>query len=235
MSTVSEAFDGSEIHLFGTSFAIQGVTIDGLQIGVPIEIEQRDVMLSGSLANLSEFSFYLRSKYGYFPYLPRDYFDENALLTVTLVHNPGDYNGDGHVDDEDYLVWQAAMLTGDLAADGNYDRLVSQEDYSVWKQRFGTIYVAPEPTSLFLLLSIAVTFITAAPRSPRKPGFVAFPGSSLTCAYEMPPLRGLFRPAGEDFIRLVFRGLAHPGYVMSPLLRLGLSSASGVRAVWSDP
>jgi hypothetical protein len=78
---------------------------------------------------------------------------------ITLVHNPGDYNGDGHVDDADYAVWEMAMWTGDLAADGNYDLWVSEADRDVWQSRLGTVYFGvPEPATMslgLLLLSLA--------------------------------------------------------------------------------
>jgi hypothetical protein len=158
-------FDGSHCNVFGTAFALDGVNIAGLQIGVPVEIRQRDLVLSGVLANDQPFDFYLESQFVFFrPFSSPDFFEATASVTVTLVNNPGDYDGNGRVDDADYLVWQAAMWTGDLAADGNYDRRVTEADRDVWQERLGTVYFVPESKTASYLFSIALTSILAGVR-----------------------------------------------------------------------
>lgn len=48
---------------------------------------------------------------------------------------PGDYDGDGSVDEFDYLKWrvdfgQVGMF---LASDGNHDQIVDAADYTIWR------------------------------------------------------------------------------------------------------
>ncbi|TWU25972.1 beta strand repeat-containing protein [Bythopirellula polymerisocia] len=160
-----KVFDESAVHLFGTGFTIDAISIDNLAIGVPHTIHQRDVSLAGTLAYGSKFEFGLNSSFFLGSKMNPDYFAPEALITVTLVHNPGDYNGDGFVDDVDYAVWQRAIQTGDLAADGNYDRLVDEIDRDVWQEAFGTTYFSvPEPASICLLF---VSVVTLASRNGR--------------------------------------------------------------------
>jgi len=51
---------------------------------------------------------------------------------------PGDYNGDGTVDNDDYTTWKSNF--GDttlLTADGNGDGKVDAADYSIWRDNVG--------------------------------------------------------------------------------------------------
>jgi hypothetical protein len=51
---------------------------------------------------------------------------------------PGDYDGNGSVGEEDYLLWRATFgQTGDLAADGNGNGTVDAADYTVWRDHLG--------------------------------------------------------------------------------------------------
>jgi hypothetical protein len=155
------AIAGSEFHLFGSSFLLDGVAIANLVAGQMFVISDRDVTLSGRLADGSTFSFRLDSNTFGWP----DYFDSNALLTVTSILY-GDYNGNGAVDMGDYVVWRNSFgSTTNLAADGNRNGLIDQADYSFWKSRFGATTGgnmlpvagrAPEPATLGHLL-VAIT------------------------------------------------------------------------------
>jgi hypothetical protein len=142
---------GSEVHLFGYSFFLDGVAIANLVPGMALPIAARNVALSGTLADGSAFTFYLDT----FAY--SNSFSLDALLTVTSVLY-GDYNGDGIVDTSDYVVWRRGLET-----------VYSQNDYNVWRANFGktssgagrgsgTIANAavPEPTTLVLLRLAAV-------------------------------------------------------------------------------
>ena len=89
------AFSGSVFNLSGRSFALNGVPLD-----IPnraFTIVERDVTLSGRLADGSAFSFDLNSVFSPL----QDSFASNATLTVTLVPEPdlllGDCNHDGVV------------------------------------------------------------------------------------------------------------------------------------------
>lgn len=52
---------------------------------------------------------------------------------------PGDFNGDGLVDDADLMVWQLTYgSTEQLAADANDNRVVDAADYTIWRNHAGT-------------------------------------------------------------------------------------------------
>ncbi len=79
-----EADPGSEVNLFGTSFVLDSVPLDSLAPGQPFTIAQRDVTLSGILADGSSFSFQLNAAAS----SGQDFFDPGATLRVTLVPEP---------------------------------------------------------------------------------------------------------------------------------------------------
>lgn len=90
--------------------------------------------------------------------------------SVAIVEDllPGDFNGDGIVDDGDYTVWKAEFGTSVAAtsgADGNGDGVVDAADYTVWRNSLGAVGIStastvgflqnvPEPSSLGLLLIV---------------------------------------------------------------------------------
>ncbi|HEX4414066.1 MAG TPA: PEP-CTERM sorting domain-containing protein [Lacipirellulaceae bacterium] len=72
----------------------------------------------------------------------------------------GDFDGNGVVDENDYVLWRH----GDTRADANGDTLVDQTDYDIWRANFGNTNggpgagsslgsaAVPEPTSIGLML-----------------------------------------------------------------------------------
>ena len=80
-----EAFSGSEVNLFGTEFSINGVLLEDLELNQAFAIVDRDVTLSGFLADGTAFSFFLRSDNNFFR---GDFFSTDATLTVTQVPEP---------------------------------------------------------------------------------------------------------------------------------------------------
>lgn len=63
---------------------------------------------------------------------------EATFSTVTL---PGDYNGSGVVDQNDYLLWKSNFGAATVAlsgADGNGNGVVDAADYTVWRNHLGT-------------------------------------------------------------------------------------------------
>jgi endonuclease I len=92
-------------------------------------------------------------------------------LTLTLkgvVRLAGDYNGDGLVNNGDYLVWRRSNgqpATPYSGADGDGNGTVNGADYDVWRLHFGQSYPGsgselsstgvPEPAS-FTLFAIAI-------------------------------------------------------------------------------
>ncbi|MCH7752566.1 MAG: hypothetical protein IH898_10490, partial [Planctomycetes bacterium] len=126
-----DAFSGSEVNLFGTEFVLDGIDImASLTLNDPFTITDRDVTLSGLLADGSPFSFDLNSTNAF----PQDYFDPGALLTVTLV-GPGDFDGNLVVDGADFLKWQRGESPDPL----------SSEDLAAWEANYGTGGAPPEP------------------------------------------------------------------------------------------
>jgi hypothetical protein len=86
------AYDGSIINFRGTEFQLDGVPIEGLVAGTPLKITDRDVTLSGLIADGSPFSFELGSTdydqiWRPFP-IPYDFFSPGSTLCVTLVPEP---------------------------------------------------------------------------------------------------------------------------------------------------
>ncbi len=86
----------------------------------------------------------------------------SGLFSDPFVDLPGDYDGDGLVNDDDYAVWLAGYgSTDSLLADGNGDGVVDAADYTVWRDNFGAswedfMYQAsvsvPEPASFSAVL-----------------------------------------------------------------------------------
>lgn len=98
--------------------------------------------------------------------------DVYRIATDELL--PGDYDADGEVDDDDYLVWQASFGTSgaSLPADGNGNGVVDAADYVVWRDNEGASVHAgiglagespsqgvPEPSSAVI---VAVLFASLA-------------------------------------------------------------------------
>ena len=95
-----------------------------------------------------------------------NYFTEGVVVyrDVDFQQVSGDYNGDGMVDQADYVVWRNNLgnsVTAGTGADGNGNGTVDVADYQVWKTNFGTTATAsisslngaavPEPSTVVLL------------------------------------------------------------------------------------
>jgi hypothetical protein len=154
---------GSEVHLVGSSFLIDGAPIAGLAPGQTMEITNRAdryeshgllsvVLLDGSLfeLNLTDEQFYDS------PYV--DYVDRNARLTVTLVLN-SDFNGDGAVDSSDLSEWKTGFATS-AAGDSNANFDTDGADFLTWQRQFGSRLAAtspaPEPPARILVMAAAL-------------------------------------------------------------------------------
>ena len=79
---------------------------------------------------------------------------------VVLVRRPdGDYDHDGAVDHDDYLVWLADFgSTAKLDADGNNDSVVNAADYVLWRRNSGNTTPVPLPASPDLPLADSAAF-----------------------------------------------------------------------------
>lgn len=113
---------------------------------------------------------------------------DNAMLTdekfsdpfITL---PGDFTGNGVVDETDYELWRIAFgddvdfaLTG-MSADANGDGVVDLLDYTVWRDNYGRTWESlsfgdgaisiPEPMTICLLIGAAASATRRTPRRSR--------------------------------------------------------------------
>ena len=76
-----DAFNGSTVNILGSVFLLDGLELDFLELGQAFTILDRDVTLSGLLANGESFSFDLNSSFSD----PQDFFAPDATLTLTLA------------------------------------------------------------------------------------------------------------------------------------------------------
>jgi hypothetical protein len=87
-------------------------------------------------------------------------------------YSNGDYDNNGTVDATDYVLWRKTMgqsVNPGVKADGDANGIVDAGDYTTWKTSFGKAVSnvpagagagfasVPEPTSLFLLITGALT------------------------------------------------------------------------------
>ncbi|MEM8864089.1 MAG: cytochrome c peroxidase [Planctomycetota bacterium] len=102
--------------------------------------------------------------------LTDDAFLTSDLFSDPFVDLPGDYNGDGLVDADDYLVWKEDFLAAadqfaPLMADGDNDGIVNIADYSIWRDNLGARWddgvaaavsfaSTPEPGASVLVLAL---------------------------------------------------------------------------------
>lgn len=80
----------------------------------------------------------------------------DSLLVQETISIPGDFDGDGDVDDEDLGDWQASYGV-DGAADADDDGDSDGRDFLIWQRNYtgpGTITAisVPEPTSLLVVI-----------------------------------------------------------------------------------
>ncbi len=69
-------------------------------------------------------------------------------MTFSVPELPGDYDGDGTVDEADYNVWRTTYgSTTDLRADGNDDGHVDAADYTVWRDSIGQLPTVVTPAA----------------------------------------------------------------------------------------
>lgn len=113
--------------------------------------------------------------------LTDDVFLTSDLFSDPFVDLPGDFNGDGVVDVDDFEVWRndfgaVAEEFAPLMADGNSDGVVDAADFTIWRDNLGSrwddglgfasasLAAAPEPASIALVL---FTWLACLPRRHR--------------------------------------------------------------------
>ena len=119
MGNFFDAESGSIVNLLGSEFLLDGVLLENLVVGEAFTITERDVSLSGVLADGTPFDFDLNRTDTIFG----DFFAPGSTLTVTLsgglsVEGEGDFDLDGDVDggDVDFYIGSLGQpATGELA------------------------------------------------------------------------------------------------------------------------
>ena len=88
-------------------------------------------------------------------------------VSIDVMPDLGDYNGDGTVDAADYTKWRDTLgqtVPKGTLADGDYSGVIDQGDFDVWKENFGHVtgggsgavgLATPEPASI----AVAVTAV----------------------------------------------------------------------------
>jgi hypothetical protein len=102
-----------------------------------------------------------------------DYVVKTASGNIVLPAPPtddADFDNDGDVDGEDFLIWQRGLGAGDNSdGDANGDNVVDGMDLDVWKQKFGVpaqaVAAIPEPASLALCGAALLAMLAARRRS----------------------------------------------------------------------
>jgi hypothetical protein len=98
-------------------------------------------------------------------------------LLGTVPAQVGDYNNNGVVDADDYVVWRKTLGNSIIpfaGADGDGDGIVNAGDYSLWRQKFGKppgsgaeISAVPEASAMLLLVMGAATLLVGGHRLRR--------------------------------------------------------------------
>lgn len=100
------------------------------------------------------------------PTLELPAFSQTILIDPAACPNcvslTGDYDANGAVDQEDYLLWRSAFGTAYIAADGNQNGLVDAADYVVWRDALSNLAASihvftdsialPEPSAFVVSL-----------------------------------------------------------------------------------
>ena len=113
---------GSQLNLVGRNFSIDNEELENLTPGEASIINDRDVTISGFLADGQPFSYELGTTFSLF-----GFFSTNATLTVTPIVILGDVNQDGVVDFFDIAPFIAVLESGNFLeqADCNQDDVVN--------------------------------------------------------------------------------------------------------------
>ena len=114
-----DVFGGGTLNIFGSEFFIDGVELTEVLLGQAAIITDRNVTLSGVLADGEPFSFDLNS----ILLADSDFFDPDATLTVTLTAPflLGDVNMDGVVDFFDIAPFIELLSSQTFQAEADID------------------------------------------------------------------------------------------------------------------
>lgn len=138
----------SGVSSFGDAaqLAISQTPINGL---APGESEDLSIVFDTAVSGTFEVSYVLSFASDQLPSEPDQLL---AIAAFGTVISPADFDMDGNVDADDYVLWRSSFGdTGpDLAADGNNDGVVDGADYTVWRDNLEQLpspALAPEPAA----------------------------------------------------------------------------------------
>ncbi len=115
---IVHAHSGAVVNIFGSAFYIDSEQLDTLVPGEAFTITNRNMTLTGLLADGEQFSFDLNSEEP----SNRYFFASDATLTVTLSFILGDVNLDGAVNFLDISPFLAILTRGSFQVEADIDR-----------------------------------------------------------------------------------------------------------------
>lgn len=86
----------------------------------------------------------------------------------------GDFNADGVVDGNDFILWQRSFeeFSDQSNADGNFDGVVDGADLAIWKRQYGSSssgsaqsFGVPEPSGAALTIIVGLALVIIRSRS----------------------------------------------------------------------
>ncbi len=88
-----------------------------------------------------------------------DFLDQKRAIIKATPIDPGDFDTDGDVDGDDFLIWQAGFNVDDRG-DADWDGDTDGDDFLIWQSQFGSGSgagaVVPEPSSMALLFALGL-------------------------------------------------------------------------------
>ena len=126
-----EFFRDNDVNIRGAEF-FAGQTPIVLDPGVPTVVDNQFGILSGRLEDGTPFELSSVSQIS------------KLTLTSTAASTPGDYDGDGVVNELDEVAWRASLgqtVAPYSGADGNGDGVVNAADYAVLREHMPTAAV----------------------------------------------------------------------------------------------
>jgi hypothetical protein len=153
---------GSQLHLTGTEFRLEGEPVAGLEPGssVVLQLDAKqwfDTNLEGTLADGSPLRMYIVN----YTYDSAEWQHVGTLAITFTATMPGDFDGNLVVDAADYTVWRENL-------GGKYDA----DDYQNWRSNFGwrasSLQVSPpvpEPSAAAVLAMVGCAVFTQRRRS----------------------------------------------------------------------